>query len=99
MTVLSDYVLKAPLRTDEVVTVVTVPSGKTTMQFYTDLSLVYARKGSVDAGVPDSNYVTDGTSSFPYAGGQAHRVAVTGGERITFVTQTATEGALFIAFE
>lgn len=98
MLTISEYVLRAPIRTSEVVTTINVPAGMTSMQFYSPDVLVFARKGEINADVPDSSYVNDGSASFPYPAGQIHTLSVTGGDRFTFVASTETERVLFVAF-
>lgn len=95
--VVSDYVLRAPLRNDEVVTTIMVPTGRTVMVFYTT-HLVYSRKGNVNAEAPGSESDNSGEASFPYPAGQAYQVGVTQGERYTFITVQET-GTLFVAFK
>ena len=98
MAILSDYCLRAPLRTNETPTVVLVPEGMTKVAFWTESLTFYARKGSVDAELPSGTLVNDGSASFPYQGGVVHESAVTGGERLTFVTSTEVQATLVLAF-
>ena len=99
MATISDNVLRAPLRTDEIITVITVPPGKSIMRFVSPEIEFYARKGATDAAVPDSSFVSDGSASWPYAAGVVYEVAVAGGERYTFVAQTGVAKPLVVAFE
>lgn len=94
---ISDHVLRAPLRVNETPTVVIVPAGKTKLVFYSDKT-VYARNGEVTAEVPNGTASNDGTASLPYPAGVHHEADVASGERLTFVAQVEEESFIHLAF-
>jgi hypothetical protein len=95
---ISDYVLRAPLRDDEISTTINAPAGRTRMQFYSE-KLVYVRKGAANAEPPDSNFVNDGSASFPHPGGVIYEISVTAGDRYTFVADREVSGVLYVSFD
>lgn len=96
MPYVSDYNLQAPLRNDEVCTTIVVPSGKSSMRFYSDLTL-YARKGLQNAEIPGTTPLNDGSASLPWPGGFGYDIAVSSGDRYTFITNLES-GWLFVGF-